>query len=86
MTQHAHNRGWPIQWDGKQWINSETRKPFDNKRACRRCGRKPTPEGYDACLGHIDGVTSACCGHGVENQYHVDDKRKWWFEHMLLKA
>jgi len=24
---------------------------------------------YDACLGHIDGATSACCGHGVKQPY-----------------
>ena len=29
----------------------------------------PTKEGYDACLGHIDGAKSACCGHGVEEPY-----------------
>lgn len=28
-------------------------------------GRMPIKEGYDACLGYIDGVKSACCGHGV---------------------
>jgi len=31
----------------------------------------PTPEGYDHCLGHIDGAVSACCGHGVEDPYVV---------------
>ena len=28
-------------------------------------GIMPIKEGYDACLGYIDGVKSACCGHGV---------------------
>lgn len=28
-----------------------------------------TARGYAACLGHIDGVISACCGHGVEKGY-----------------
>jgi hypothetical protein len=31
----------------------------------------PTKEGYDACLDHIDGVSSACCGHGVEEPYTI---------------
>ncbi len=35
-------------------------------RECLRCGRMPTKDGYDACLGQLPGVTSACCGHGVE--------------------
>jgi hypothetical protein len=33
---------------------------------CRLCGLEPTQEGYDACLGHLAGATSACCGHGVQ--------------------
>jgi len=37
----------------------------DPNRPCPRCGKPPTPEGYDACLGHIEGAVSACCGHGV---------------------
>ena len=32
-------------------------------------GTHPTKEGYDACLGHIDGAIHACCGHGAEKGY-----------------
>ena len=39
------------------------------KRACKHCGRLPTPEGYDACLGPIPGDISACCGYGVSEPY-----------------
>lgn len=38
-------------------------------RPCPQCGDPPTPEGHDACLGHIPGVYSACCGHGREPGY-----------------
>lgn len=31
---------------------------------CNLCGREPTSEGYDACLGEVEGAISACCGHG----------------------
>ena len=34
-------------------------------RPCVRCGRPPTPEGYDACMGLVPGARSVCCGHGV---------------------
>lgn len=34
-------------------------------RPCAHCGKLPTPEGHDACLGTIPGVVWACCGHGV---------------------
>ena len=42
---------------------------LDNPRSCKRCGRLPTKEGYDNCLGYIKGVIAACCGHGVEEGY-----------------
>jgi hypothetical protein len=38
---------------------------------CYKCDRLPTPEGFDACLGYIEGASSACCGHGVEAPYIV---------------
>ena len=65
MVARAHSRGWPIEWTGARWVYSDTHAPDDDSRACRRCGRKPTPEGYDACLGRIKGVAAACCGHGA---------------------
>ncbi len=43
----------------KQWS-----KPVHD--ICVRCSEPPTPEGHDACLGTLEGVKSACCGHGVE--------------------
>ena len=69
--QSAHVRGWPIAWNGAEWVYFDTLKPIDDTRPCKRCGRKPTPEGHDACLGHVDGVSSACCGHRVEPAYSV---------------
>lgn len=36
----------------------------------------PTKEGYDACLGHIAGVKSACCGHGVEEPFVIPNKSR----------
>ena len=71
MTARAHNRGWPIVYRNGQWIDEETNKPMDEKRKCKRCKRQPTPEGFDACLGHIENAVSACCGHGVEDGYII---------------
>ena len=62
----TYARGHRIEWDGEQWVYADTRERYDDSRACIRCGRHPTPEGFDACLGHLPGVASACCGHGVE--------------------
>ena len=40
-----------------------------NPRMCPKCGQLPTEKGHDFCLGDIDDVSSACCGHGVGEDY-----------------
>ena len=42
-------------------------------RPCVLCHRRRTFGGHDACLGHLPGVTAACCGHGVEDGYVMHD-------------
>ena len=69
--QTANCRGWPIAWNGKEWVYLDTLKLIDDVRPCRRCGRKPTTEGHDACIGNVEGVSSACCGHGIEPPFIV---------------
>ena len=67
----SHSRGHEIYYDGKNWRYVDNNEIENDMRPCKRCGRSPTSEGYDACLGHIDGVKSACCGHGVEEPYFI---------------
>lgn len=69
----GYSRGHEIYYDGKDWRYVDDNQICDDSRPCKRCGRMPTAEGYDACLGHIDGVKSACCGHGVEEPYFVKE-------------
>ena len=71
MSAISHSRGWEIYFDGANWCYSDNHKISDDSRPCKRCGRMPTKEGYDACLGFIDGANSACCGHGVEDPYVI---------------
>lgn len=52
----------------RYWANNPN-KTIINQRPCIRCGRMPTKEGYDPCLGYIKGVHDACCGHGVTDGY-----------------
>ena len=63
----SHSRGWPIYFDEKDqvWRYSDTGEEDDHSRPCRHCGEAPTAEGYDACLGYLEGVIAACCGHGA---------------------
>jgi len=49
---------------------------IDNPRPCEHCGRPPfecerCEEWHDACLGHVDGATIACCGHGKPDEAYV---------------
>jgi hypothetical protein len=63
----SHERGWKIYLEMDIWRYSDTKMPCNGKRPCRRCGKPPTEDGHDACIGTIDGAKSACCGHGVSN-------------------
>jgi hypothetical protein len=68
MTATGHYNGNPIEYVDGAWryLDGEI---ADTSRPCPRCGRLPTPEGHDACLGHLPGVSSACCGHGIKPGY-----------------
>jgi len=65
MTIKSFSRGHPIEFNGINWIYSDNKKLIDTMRACLKCKQIPTKEGYDACIGFILGIKSACCGHGV---------------------
>lgn len=69
MTAKSKSRGHEITYDEDLdiWTWDDDGQPLDNERPCARCARPPTPEGHDACVGSIPGVSSACCGHGVES-------------------
>ena len=67
----AYNRGHLIKYVNEAWVYVDTETSIDIDKPCTRCGRVATIEGYDACLGHIQGATSACCGHGKEDCYVV---------------
>jgi len=65
----ANLRGHLVFWDGKTWRYSDDHSRALDNRPCARCNKPPTAEGYDACLGYILGVFTACCGHGVGPRY-----------------
>ena len=71
MTAKSFSRGWPIIYFKNKWVYKDDMKPLDEHRPCRRCERPPTKDGHDACLGEIPGITSACCGHGVEEPFVI---------------
>lgn len=67
----AHKRGHLIKYVNGSWVYVDNETSVEIERPCARCGRMPTLEGYEACLGFVEGVSSACCGHGVEQSYAV---------------
>jgi len=71
-------RGHPVYFKDGRIFYRDTGEEVDwnNPRPCPRCGRLPTPEGHDACLGTLPGVKSACCGHGVTEAIVVNERGK----------
>lgn len=67
MTMQCYHHGHLIEqrWPFGPWVYADDGTPMEAIRPCPRCGRPPTPEGHDACLGTLPGIRSACCGHGV---------------------
>lgn len=55
---------------------SSVKKP----RPCPHCGKLPTPEGHDGCLGTLPGVSYACCGHGGRGYIKFENGKVLRFE------
>lgn len=74
MTAKSHLRGHEIEYNGKEWVYSDTKEPTvttHGTRACGHCGEMNTPEGHDSCLGTLPNVMNACCGHGDAKEAYV---------------
>ena len=82
MTAEGQLRGHPIYWDehDQVWRYCDNGAPTSyeerarlqwKERPCGRCGRYPTPEGHDPCLGALPGVSNACCGHGQPGDAYI---------------
>ena len=66
----SYDRGHETKYDKEndRLVYADTGEPIGT-RSCIRCKCMPTPEGYDACAGYIEGARYACCGHGVTKPY-----------------
>ena len=73
MVAKQYQRGHEIYYDEtrQEWLYSDDHSPASIERPCTRCGHLPLSSGEDYCLGHIDGVLYACCGHGVREGYII---------------
>lgn len=73
MAAKSFYRGHSIRFDTalEVWVYSDSGEVTDYERPCAKCGELAEKGGPDPCLGLLEGVSSACCGHGVENPYKV---------------
>ena len=69
----SYIRGYEITWlkNLGTWIYVDNGEGINDERPCKKCSKSPTSEGYDACLGFLPGVKSACCGHGIEVGFKI---------------
>jgi len=70
----SKNRGNDIEFINDVWVYSDTQESVANNhthKPCGNCGRTYTTEGHDGCLGTLQGVMNACCGHGVSKEAYV---------------
>jgi hypothetical protein len=75
MTARGLIRGRPAAWDGAAWRWADTNGLAPGwggtERPCPACGLTADENGPDPCLGWIEGLISACCGHEVEDAYQA---------------
>ena len=68
-------RGNAIQWDEAQevWVYTEDGVVVqaDPNRRCGHCGLDNRADEHDPCLGQLEGVVNACCGHGRDAEAYV---------------
>ena len=72
----SFSRGHKIFYENG-WKYCDNKQSIDNNRRCKKCGKQPTKEGYDYCLGYIEGATEACCGHGINEGYIKYEKDQY---------
>ncbi|CAM0104707.1 hypothetical protein MYOV065v1_p0039 [Vibrio phage PS15B.2] len=69
--------GHEIEHNGTEWVFSDTGESTiktHNKRPCGHCNKHAIADGdelYDACIGKVDGLINACCGHGDVNKAYA---------------
>lgn len=67
-------RGYIIEQNCGKWIFADTGLSTEEtwiNRPCGTCGLYNTKEGYDGCIGKLDDVINACCGHGEQEEAYI---------------
>ena len=55
------------------WIYSDIKIPVRlyKNRPCGYCNKPQTKDGHDACIGILENVMNACCGHGKDDEAYI---------------
>lgn len=71
MVATTYHRGHLIYYneERKEWLYADDNTSSSVERPCKKCGHMPLETGEDYCVGHLYGVKSACCGHGVQEEF-----------------
>lgn len=69
----SYSRGHEIEYDENDavWYYTDNGFPLSSDRACKRCGRAPIDD-HDVCIGYVEGLSSACCGHGITRGFKME--------------
>ena len=63
--------GNKIVYKDYKWIYTDG-SSTNIEKPCVRCGRNSV-NGNDPCIGKLYGVSSACCGHGINGGYIIKE-------------
>ena len=71
----SQSQGYNIYYDNTamQWKYEDNNEIFNSKklRPCQKCKEVPLLDQYDGCIGYLDSVIYACCGHGIHKPYVI---------------
>lgn len=51
------------------------------KAVCGHCGLSRTVEGHDGCIGTLENVMNACCGHGEDRMAYIQFNHNNYQQH-----
>ena len=79
MTAKSFCRGHPTIWlnEIQKWVYEDTKESINDViRPCVQCGAIMSDDiesdgAIDFCLGKLEGVISACCGHGIVEEAYI---------------
>lgn len=66
-------RGHSIKLKDGRWVYDDDLSDVagNGERPCGHCAKMNTEDGHDGCIGKLENVMNACCGHGNTSEAYV---------------